>query len=368
MPQKSLSPRLHDILGIEVPIIQSGMGGVAGPDLAAAVCNAGALGVIATLRLKPDQVRSAIAEMRSRTNSPFGVNIWLHEDVRRPVDPTTVSSDAVRDSQSILNEFRPRFELPLKFDAPPAAPDLVDSALEVMIEERIPVFCAGVGTPEAELVERFHRVGTKVVSMIADVSDATDAVANGVDALVAQGSEAGGHRSYGTKRPRADAIGSSTMTLVPEVIDAIDGAVPVLAAGGVVDGRGLAAMLVLGADGVLIGTRFVATVESQAAQVWKDRLTGGNRNTVLTDGFSGQWASVLESEFTERWAESGVEPLPALLHAAAGADLFGAAKAAHDDQLQPLYAGAGVGRLDDIPSAADVVSRMVSEARSALQR
>jgi nitronate monooxygenase len=119
---------------------------------------------------------------------------------------------------------------------------------------------------------------------------------------------------------------------------------------------------------VLLGTRFVATKESGAADVWKRRLTAGDRSTTLTDGFTGQWARVLTSEFTEHWDDAGAQPLPGLLQAAAGSDLFGAARAVGDDQLQPLYAGAAADRLSDIPSAADVITEMVATARAVLRR
>jgi len=364
----TLSPRLEQALGITAPILQSGMGGVAGSELAAAVCNAGGLGVLAALRLQPEQVRRAIGEIRERTDKPFGVNIWLHADVRTPPDTESISDDVIRGSQQVLNEFRPRFDLPASFERPDAGPDLVNAALEVMIEERVPVFSAAIGVPEGDLVERFHRAGTKTVAMVATVEDAIEAVDNGVDVVVAQGTESGGHRSYGTKRAMADAVGTSTLTLVPQIIDAVGERVPVVAAGGIVDGRGLAAMLALGADGVLLGTRFVATRESLASPVWKERLTTGNRETTLTDGFTGQWARVLTSEFTDRWQESGAEPPPGLLQAAAGRDLFQAAAKADDDQFRPLYAGAGVGSLNDVPGAGEVVTRIVDEARRCLNR
>ncbi len=368
MPETILSPRLREVLGVDAPVIQSGMGGVAGPDLVAAVCNAGGLGVLAALRLKPDQIRSSIGRVRDLTDKPFGVNIWLHEDVRTSPDPATIREDVVRGAQSVLNEFRPRFDLDPTLARPGAATDLVEGALEVMIDERVPVFSAALGLPEESLVERFHDVGTKVVSMVATVEDAVAAVANGIDVVVAQGTESGGHRSYGTKLGQSGVVGSSTLTLVPETVDAIGGSVPVVAAGGIVDGRGLAAMLALGADGVLLGTRFVATVESSASDVWKKRLTTGGRQTTLTDGFTGQWARVLESEFTDHWQDSGAEALPGLLQAAAGSDLFAAARAAGDDQMQPLYAGAAAALMSGIPGAGDVVKQLVAEARACLAR
>lgn len=368
MRRSQLGHRLNAVLGTTVPILQSGMGGVAGSELAAAVCNAGGLGVLAALRLNPDQVRSAIHEIRGKTDKPFGVNIWLHDDVRTPPDPEAIPDDVVRASQAVFNEFRPRFDLPATLDRPQAGPDLVNAALEVMIEECVPVFCAAIGVPEGDLVERFHGAGSKVVSMVATVEDAELALANGCDVIVAQGSESGGHRSYGDKRSLAAATGSSTLTLVPEVLDAVGQQVPVVAAGGIVDGRGLASMLALGADGALLGTRFVATKESLAADVWKRRLTEGERSTTLTDGFSGQWARVLTSEFTAAWAESQAEALPGLLQGAAGKDLIGAARKADDDELQPLYAGAGVAAMHDVPGAGEVVERIMDETRICLTR
>ena len=358
--------RLRTVLGIEAPILQSGMRGVAGPELAAAVSNAGGLGILAALFQSPDGVRADIRAIRELTDRPFGVNIWLHEDVRTPPDVGRIDSDAVRSVHEVFNELRPRFELaPTRAD-PPHLPDLVDAALEVMIEERIPVFSAGVGLPEPELVERFHTAGTKVVVMVASVEDAERAAESGADVVVAQGAEAGGHRSYGTKLSRGDAMGTGTFSLLPEVVERIGERVPVVAAGGIVDGRGLAAAIVLGASGVLIGTRFVATAESLANVAWKRRLVSGHGETVLTDGFTGQWARVVRSEFTDHWATAGVEPLPGLLQAALGADLYAAAASMGDDQMQPLYAGASYRRMSDLPAAGDVVGDVVRDATQLL--
>lgn len=346
--------------------MQSGMAGVAVPELVAAVSNAGGLGVIASLRLPPDVVRESIRTVRASTDKPFGVNIWLHDDVRTSPDPASVPDDVVRGSQAVLNRFRTRFELAPTLERPAAATDLVETALEIMIQERIPVFSAGLGIPEPALVERFHRVGTKIVCMVATVEDAETAAENGVDVVAAQGSEAGGHRSYGQKHSRAAADKNLTADLVAAVADAVGPRVPVVAAGGIVDGYGLAAMIRLGAEGVLLGTRFVATKESGASDLWKTRLTTGDRSTSFTDGFTGQWARVLTSEFTQEWEQSGAEALPGLLQAAAGQDLFTAAKKLGDDQLQPLYAGTAADQLSDILSAADVVHSIVAEARAAL--
>ena len=367
-PAASLSPRLTSVLSIEAPIVQSGMAGVAGAELVSAVSNAGGLGVIAALRLDPDSIRASIRRVRQATDRPFGVNIWLHDDVRESPDPDSIPDDVVQGSQTVLNHFRPRFDLPPCLERPAPATDLVNAALEVMIEQRIPVFSAGLGIPEPELVERFHRVGTKVISMVTCVEDAKTAVANGVDVIAAQSSESGGHRSYGQKYERRMVTGASSLVLIPAVVDAVGADVAVLASGGVVDGRGLAAVMALGADGALIGTRFVATVESQASDIWKRRLTTGDRSTTLTDGFTGQWARVLASEFTEHWDDSGADPLPGLLQAAAGQDLFAMANKLNDDQMQPLYAGEAAAQLSGIVSASDVIADIVADAKAILGR
>jgi nitronate monooxygenase len=336
----------------------------------AAVSNAGGLGILAALGLKPSQLRAEISRVRELTDRPFGVNIWLHDDVRHGPDPKTLSDDSVRAVQRVFNELRPRHDLPPTLAPPVGSPDLVDAALDVMIEARIPVFSAAIGTPEHGLVERFHRTGAQVVAMVATVDDAIAAAANGVDIIVAQGTEAGGHRSYGQKLERGAVEGVGVHALLVDLIDAVGPDLPIAAAGGIVDGRDLASVLSLGAGGALLGTRFVATQESMASDLWKRRLIEADDlvTTTLTDGFTGQWARVLRSDFTEHWDEAEVDPLPGLLQANLGADLFGAAKRNDDDQMQPLYAGTAVARVRDLLGAGDVVRQIVDEATAVLER
>ena len=189
------------------------MGGVAGPELAAAVSNAGGLGILVALREEPDDLEALIAQVRRLTDRPFGVNIWLHDDVRHPPDPASLDEDLVRRAQSVLNESRARFDLPATLDRPRTQADLVYASLDVMTEAKVPVLSAALG------------------------------------------------------------------------------------------------VLALGADGALLGTRFVATEESRASPVWKSRLIArsGSSDTTLTAGFTGQWARVLRSDFTDSWSESGAE-------------------------------------------------------------
>lgn len=360
--------RLSRRLGIDTPIIQSGMRGVAGPDLAAAVSNAGGLGVLAGLLATPDALREQIRSLRSLTVNPFGVNLWLHEELRTPVAPGDVDPATVEEVQGALNEIRSAHGLELKHGAPMPIPDLFGAAVDVLLDEQVPVFSAGLGIPEAQLVERFHEVGTAVMAMVISPDDAREAVARGVDVVVAQGSEAGGHRSVGTKPAAAVATGQGTMSLVPAVRDAVGGEVPVVAAGGIADGRGLAAAVMLGADGVLLGTRFVATAESTAHPVWKQEILASTRPTVVTDAITGYWARVLSNDLVERYRSTGAGVLPSLLQASASGDVTGYGATAGEAELLAMYGGEAAVLVHDLPTAAEVVTHLRTQAEELLGR
>jgi nitronate monooxygenase len=199
--------------------------------------------------------------------------------------------------------------------------------------------------------------------MVANVEDARAAEARGADFIVAQGADAGGHRS--TWRPgAASAVG--TFALVPEVVDAVKA--PVVAAGGIADGRGLVAARALGADGVLMGTRFVATRESMAPPFWKEAiLKASSGGTDVTRAFTGLPARLLRTRFAADYDASGAAVLPGLLQAALQQDIW--AKAARDENGDyfPMYAGQSVGVIRDLPGAADVVAAIVREADAVLR-
>lgn len=361
-----LRTALCDLLGIRYPILQSGMGGVAGPDLAAEVSRAGGLGIVGALNVPLDEVRSRIRRVRAATDRPFGVNLWLHSELRPPIDPARLPDGAVERVQGVLNRFRERLDLPTTVARPAATPDLVEAAFQVILDEGVPVFSAGIGLPSPEMVARCHQRGVKVVSMVTSVDDARAVAAIGVDAVIAQGAEAGGHRSVGTKPATPEAASIGTMTLVPQVVDAVR--IPVIAAGGVADGRGLAAALALGAAGVLLGTRFVATRESMAAEVWKKRLLELEAGaTTVTDAFTGQWARTLRNTFQTEYRAAGAPVLPSLLQAGAAQDIYAAAVARDDGEYFPMYAGDCVGLIHDLPGAGEVVEAIVREATAVLE-
>ena len=357
--------RLCDLFGIEYPILQSGMGGVAGPELVAEVSAAGGLGILAGLRLTGEELRSRIRRVRELTDRPFGVNLWLHTAIRPPADTSGIPEETVTRVQGALNRFRERLEIPTTVARPGPEPDLVDEAFEVILAERVPVWSIGLGNPERGMVDRCRERGVKVVAMVATVEDARAVAASGVDAIIAQGSEAGGHRSTWVKPASREHAQIGTMALIPQVVDAVG--VPVIAAGGLADGRGLVAALALGAVGILFGTRFVATRESTAPEFWKKSLLEQDADaTTITDAFSGLHARSLRSTFTEEYARSGAPVFPALVQSTAARDIYTAAASQQNGEYYPMWAGQSIGLIHDLPGAGDVVRTVIREARAAL--
>ena len=309
---------LCDVLKIVHPVVLAGMGGGTNPELVAAVSEAGGLGILACTWSNVETVRQSLREIRARTDRPFGVNFVLH-----------LTDDAV---------------------------------LDACLAESVPVFSFFRGDP-APAVARAHQAGAVVLHQVTSVAEAEQACAAGVDVLVAQGCEAGGH------------MGPLPLwTLLPEVVR-IAGARPTLAAGGIVDGQGLAAALSFGASGVLMGTRFLATPESP---VWPEHkqalLDAGIGDTVATLVWDLLWGEVwpggirtrsLKNAMTDRW--HGQEAaLRADLDAERG--VLAGAEARRDLSIMPLLAGEGAGRIREILPAADIVRNVVREAEAVLAR
>jgi nitronate monooxygenase len=357
--------RLCEALHIRHPIVQSGMGRVAGPELAAEVSRAGGLGVLAALNLSPDEVRRQIRQIKELTDQPFGVNLWLHPDLLRPIDPIkTLTPERVTEVNAALNRVRRALGLPESDAAPAAMPDMINDSIEIILEERVPVWSTALGLPSAETVARCRERGVRIMSMIANVEDARAAAAAGADFIVAQGAEAGGHRS--TWRSGAPA-NVGTLAIVPEVVDAVK--VPVIAAGGIANGRGLVAARALGAEGVLMGTRFVATLESRAPDFWKQAILRSSSDaTQVTSAFTGLPARFLRGRFAAEYEATGAPVLPGLLQAAQQQDIWAKASADQNGDYFPMYAGQSVGMIRDVPHAADVVAAVIAEAKAVLAR
>jgi nitronate monooxygenase/enoyl-[acyl-carrier protein] reductase II len=250
---------LAERLGVAVPLVQAPIGSAARPELAAAVSDAGALGMLALTWHRPGHARDRIREVRELTHRPFGVNLVL--------------------------------------DFP------VDDTLAACLREGVPVISTFWGDPEL-VSRRIRDAGAVHMHTVGSVPEALHAAACGVDVIVAQGWEAGGH-VRGT---------TASMVLVPAVVDAV-GPVPVMAAGGISDGRGFAAALVLGAQGVWLGTRFLATPQARAHRLYQDHLlAAGAEDTVYTRCFDGGWPDAphrtLRNTTVQRWESAGSPPSP----------------------------------------------------------
>lgn len=362
---RGLRTPLCDLLRIDYPIIQSGMGNVAGPDLVAEVSRAGGLGVLAGLNVPPDELRRRIRRVRELTDRPFGVNLWLHTELRPPIDPAAIPAETVGAVQAALNRFRERLGVPAKEARPTRLPDLIDAQFEAILEERVPVWSIGLGDPGPAMVARCRDVGVTVMAMAARLDDAKALARSGVDVIVAQGSEAGGHRSTWVKTRTAEEAGVGLVALVPQVVDAVS--VPVVASGGIVDGRGLVAALVLGAQGVLLGTRFVATRESSAPEFYKRALLDRDASaTVVTDTFTGLYARAIGNRYVDEYRASGAPVLPGLTQRATAQDVYDASAARGTGDYYPMWAGQSVGLIHDLPGAGDVVRSIADEARTVL--
>ncbi len=313
-------------LGIRYPVFQAGMGWVARAELAGAVSAAGGLGCIgAGATMAADELRDQIGRVRAATDRPFAVDI-LFATLR-------ATGDAVA-----------RYT------------DRVQAMVEVVLAERVPVLVSGLGSP-AGVVGEAKRRGIVVMSVVGAVRHAEKAVADGVEVVIASGADGGGH--VGT-------VG--TAALVPAVVDAVD--VPVLAGGGLADGRGLVAALALGAEGVWMGTRFIATVEARAHRNYKTAITATDASgTVVTRAHSGKPCRLIRNRFTDSWAgrEAEIEPYPLqALHVGHPASELGRLQG--DVEAGVLPAGQSCGLIEDVPTAAAVVERVVAEAEAALRR
>ena len=358
-----MTPRasaLCQTLGIRYPVVQSGMSRVAGPDLVAAVGNAGGLGILAALRVAPDDLRAQIRQIRQATTAPFGVNLWLHPSVVHPIPPEAIDPAARAGAARTLNEIRSHVGLPSADVAPSQFPELVAANFDVILEERVAVWSIGLGNPDPQMVARCHDRGISVMAMVTNVDDARAVAASGVDVVVAQGTEAGGHRSN-WREPAGEA---GTMVLVPRIVDAIDK--PVIAAGGIVDGRGLVAALALGASAVMLGTRFIATQESIAPPFFKDAvIAAGPGDTIVTRAFTGLPMRALRNRFAAEYGEAPV--LPPMLQSSAAEPIFRRAAEQGNAAYFPMPAGESAGLVTGLPSAGAVVASIIEEATRAIR-
>lgn len=347
--------KLCEKLGIKYPIIQAGMaGGATSPELVSAVSNAGGLGILAASRLTSSQFKEAILKIKSKTQNPFGVNILL-------APPEDGNNDVVS-VQGYLDDFRNELGLPSNSSKNiTIPPSMTSQYLEIIFEEKVPILSIGLGDP-TNVTELAHSHNITVMTMVTTVDEAIQVVKGGTDIVVAQGAEAGGHRSTFKLGPNGEAALIGTFALVPQIVDAIS-QVPVIAAGGIMDGRGLVAALALGASGIMIGTRFLVAKESGIFPAYQDKMFSSTEaDTVITHSFTGRPARSIRNRFIDKYLESNTKPLAWPLQALAADDIYTESRKQNLADYYPLLAGQGLRLLKRGQSAKDIVSEIVSAA------
>jgi enoyl-[acyl-carrier protein] reductase II len=312
----ALRTPICDQFDIEYPIFLAGMGGVAFAEVCAAVSEAGGYGTLGMATCTPEQIRDQMREVRKRTARPFGVDLLA------------------------------------------ALPESVLAAIDVIIGEGASSFIAGLGVP-GPVIERCHKAGLKVVSMCGKVEHAVRAEQAGCDVVVAQGTEAGGHTGL-----------VAGIALIPQIVDAVK--IPVLAAGAIVDGRGLAAALSFGAQGIWMGTRFIASEEARAARVYKEAIVhAGGADTTITRCYSGKPMRVITNPHVQDWQrrQHEIRPFPDQLLASAQEGLL---SYAFDEATDPartcMPAGQGVGGIHEVLPVAEIIQRVMRQAEETIGR
>lgn len=373
MGKRVLRTKLCDMLDIEYPILSAGMGpnllgeeAGAPVELVVAVSEAGGLGVLGASGYSIGELREAIHEIKDRTDKPYGVDLLLPRDLAdagamggaSEVPLSQVLKSLPQEYQDWVEKMRkdldlPEVEIMVKADNTTMMPQ---EAVKVCIEEKIPLFCAGLGNP-GWMVEDAHANGIEVLAITGNIKNAKRMADSGIDLLVAQGHEAGGHTGR---------IG--TMALVPPCIDAAY-PVPVLAAGGIADGRGLAAALAMGCVGVWVGTRFLATVEGGAPEVIKQHIVlATDEDTRVSTIFTGKTLRSIYSKFHDAWDESGLTALPFPLQIMISSALLSGFIQANVDDYIGGFAGQASGMIKEIKPASEVLEDMVAEAADILTK
>jgi nitronate monooxygenase len=344
--------RLLDLFQIEHPIIQAPMAGAMDWELVAAAAEAGALGSLPCAMLAPAQVREQVAKLRGRTNKPFNLNFFCH----RPP-----ASDGAAEAAWRARLAAYYVELGLDPQAPVNAPNRMpfDAAMcDVVVANGPRVVSFHFGLPDAHLVARVKDAGCLVLSSATTVAEARWLVERGADAVIAQGYEAGGHRGMFLTEELAGQVG--TFALVPQIVAAVD--VPVIAAGGIVDGRGIAAAFALGAAGVQIGTAYLFTPEAKIAAPHRAALRAARDDgTVVTNVMTGRPARGLPNRVMRELGPLSAEAPPFPLAANALAPLRAKAEAQGSGDFSPMWSGQAAALGRELP-ARELTQVLAAEA------
>jgi enoyl-[acyl-carrier protein] reductase II len=307
-----------DMLGVEHPILLAGMGGVSYAEVCAAVSNAGGFGSLGMAGVGPKQIREQMKRVKDLTDKPFGVDLLA------------------------------------------AQPESLTQSVDIIIEEGARAFIAGLGVPVA-IIDQLKQANVLVMSMCGTVAHARKAEDAGCDVVIAQGTEGGGHTGK-----------VASMALWPQVVDAVS--IPVIAAGGLFDGRGLVTALAMGCQGVWMGTRFIASHEAHAGQPYKDALVAmADDSTTISRGFTGKTLRALANDTTAHYDRHPEElkPFPLQVMESAQKNVLGPIAGVVenvDPRTMCLAVGQGGGGINDILSCQEIVTRLLAEARTTLDR
>jgi enoyl-[acyl-carrier protein] reductase II len=310
---------LCDMLGIEYPIMLAGMGGVSYAELVAAVSNGGGFGTLGMAGRSHGEIKHEIKKVRDLTDKPFGVDLLA------------------------------------------AVPESLERTADIIIEGGAKAFISGLGVPPPHLVKKFHDAGLKVMNVNGTAKHAKSAEAGGLDAVIAQGTEAGGHTGR-----------IAGMALIPQIVDGVK--IPVIAAGSIVDGRGFAAALALGAQGVWMGTRFIASTEAHAGGLYKQVIVdAGDEDTVISRSYSGKPMRVFQNDWTKDWdtRPQDIQKFPAQAILSTQAGVMGGIGGQIDGLTRERSAfamGQGAGAIHSVKPAAEIIRDMVEEAEDVIAR
>jgi nitronate monooxygenase len=348
--------RLTAKLGIEYPIIQGPFGGFSSQKLTAAVSNFGGLGSFGAHSLAPEAIKEVIAEIRSLTSKPFAMNLWvsMEDEGARASDENAFNRSLAPLAVHLaaLGAPRPAYK--------PYSPTRFEDQTRVLLDASIPAFSFIFGIPPREILEECRAKRIVTIGTATTPDEAAALQEAGVDAIAASGFEAGGHRGS-FLRAAEDSL-TGTLSLVPQVVDIVD--VPVIAAGGIGDARGIIAALALGAEAVQMGTVFLTCEESGASRLHREALLGRNGGqTALTKGFTGRLARGIHNRLMEELNRKEIEILPYPLQRGLVRNLSIAAEAAGRSDLLPMWAGqsANLATCTDVSDFLTSLVREVSE-------
>ena len=365
MNKKALHTDLCDLLGIEYPILLAGMGAPQGDplltcttaELVAAVSNAGGLGIIGATRFTPDELRSEIKKTRELTDKPFGVDVLLPTMVDTAGAADEAKAQLPPEHVAFVEKLKKEIGIPdAKIERPVLTWDQIKQLIQVAFDEGASLFVSGLGNP-GWVNEEAHARGIKVAGVVGNVKNARRLADAGVDFVIAQGHEGGGHTGR---------VGS--LVLIPQVVDAIS-PMPVVAAGGIGDGRGLVAALALGAVGAWCGTVFLATEEARVHDFHRQKILEANdESTIVSRVYTGKTLRTIKNKWIEAWESTGMStlsyPQQGLLIAEALAGLR------QDDMTEYLsgYTGQVSGLLKEIKPARQVMEEMIGDAVKIMRR